>query len=87
MTLPIAIVHVPPSAQVCPFTVVALFASAAFGIALAVTAMLGVVVAFVTVGANQLGHVPALMLVTVPDPPLPLPQVPNVVPEPVLTRH
>ena|ERR1700734_1254649 len=52
--------------------VVALFANAAFGIALATTATLGVVVALVTDGVSQLGHVPVTTLVT-PAVPLPLP--------------
>jgi hypothetical protein len=65
------IVQLPPSAQLCPFTVVALLASAVFGIALAATASVGVVAAFVTVGVSHAGHVPAAKLVTVPEPPLP----------------
>ena len=68
---PIGTVQVPPSAQLCPFTVVALLANAEFGIALAATAMLGVVVGFVTVGVSHAGHVPAATFVTVPDPPPP----------------
>jgi hypothetical protein len=52
--------------------VVALFASAVFGIALATTARLGVVVAFITDGVSQLGHVPVATLVTPPGP-LPFP--------------
>jgi hypothetical protein len=50
--------------------VVALFANAAFGIALATTATLAVVVALVTDGVSQLGHVPVATLVT-PAAPLP----------------
>jgi hypothetical protein len=53
-------------------TVVVLFARAAFGIALATTPTLGVVVALLTVGVSQLGHVPVATLVT-PAVPLPLP--------------
>jgi hypothetical protein len=68
---PTVIVQLPPSAQLCPFTVVALLASAVFGIALAATASVGVVAAFVTVGVSHAGHVPAAKLVTVPEPPLP----------------
>jgi len=64
--------HVDPSVQTCPLTVVPLFANAAFGIALATTATLGVVVALVTDGVSQLGHVPVARLVT-PAVPLPVP--------------
>ena len=50
-------------------TVVAVFASALFGIALAATATEGVVVGLVMVGVSQDGQVPALRFVKVPDPP------------------
>jgi hypothetical protein len=52
-------------------TVVAALARAEFGIALAATARLGVVVEFVTVGTSHVGHEPegAAKEVTVPEPP------------------
>jgi len=62
--LPVAIVQLPPNAQLVPFTVVALLAKAAFGIALATTPRLGVVVALLIEGNSQLGHAPVATLVT-----------------------
>ena len=67
-----ATVHADPSAQFCPLMVVVLFANAAFGIALATTPTLAVVVALVTDGVSQLGQVPTPTLVTpLVPPPLP----------------
>jgi hypothetical protein len=66
------IIQVDPNAQVCPLSVVPLFANAAFGIRLAVTAIVGAVVVFVTVGVNHAGHVPTVTLLTVPVPLPPL---------------
>jgi hypothetical protein len=68
---PTVIVQLAPSAQLCPFTVVALLANAVFGIELAATASVGVVAAFVTVAVSHVGHDPVPKLVTVPAPPPP----------------
>jgi hypothetical protein len=51
-------------------------ASAEFGIALATTLRLGVVVEFITVGVSQLGHPATVKLVTVP--PLAIVHVPPI---------
>ena len=67
---PTDIVQVLPSVQVCPFTVVAEFAKALFGIAIAVKLSVGVVVGAAIVSPKNEGSVPAATEVTVPPPPL-----------------
>ena len=71
----------PPKVQVCPLTVVDALARDEFGIALAVTESVGVVVDVATLGTNHVGQLPALAMkfVTLP-PPLPLPVKVQVVP-------
>jgi len=63
-----ATVQLPPSVQLCPFTVVPLFASAAFGIEFTATDSVGVVPPFATLGVIHAGQFPAkaVKLVTVP---------------------
>jgi hypothetical protein len=72
---PLTLVCVAPRLIAVDPSVNEAFASAVFGIALAATVKLGVLVELVTVGTSQLGQLAlgALKLVTVPAP-LPLPQ-------------
>jgi hypothetical protein len=83
---PVEIVQVEPRVQVWPFTVVAAFARAELGIALALTDSDGVEVGLLTLGTNHVGHDPlgAEKVVTVPEPPPPpvQPEVVNAPPAP-----
>jgi hypothetical protein len=64
-------VQLPPSAQLCPFTVVDALASAVLGIEVAVTLNDGALVAFATLGVSHDGQldVAAAKLFTVPGVP------------------
>ena len=71
-------VHVLPRAQAVPLILTDALASAELGIALAVTAMVGVVVVFEMLGVSHDGHVPAVTELTLPPPP---PETATQVPE------